>query len=153
LKLALSSDKRLEVVLEVANGEELLAGVENNMPDVVLMDLNMPVLDGIEATKAIKKRYRDIKVLIVTIYDDEKFIIHLMQNGASGYMLKTADIREIRQSIYAVHDYGYYFNDLVNKARLKKSVDHQLLTPTFDIKRILSKEELRVLKQISGDSL
>lgn len=56
---------------------------------------------------------------MVTMYEDDKFIIHLMENGANGYLLKNADSDEIRKSIYAVHENGYYFNDLVNKALLK----------------------------------
>ncbi len=122
LKVGLLSDDNLEVVLEADNGEDLLEGFEKNLPDVVIMDLKMPIMDGMEATKIIKKKYATVKVLVVTMYEDDKFIIHLMENGANGYLLKNADADEIKKSIYAVHENGYYFNDLVNKALLKKLV-------------------------------
>ena len=121
LKVGLSADDNLEVIAEADNGEDLLKLLETARPDIILMDLNMPILDGMEATKRVKKLYPAIKVLVVTMYDDDKFIIHLMEIGANGYLLKNAEPEEIRKSIYAVHENGYYFNDLVNKALLKKT--------------------------------
>src|SRR5882757_9909872 len=91
LKVGLIRDKNLEVVLEAENGEELLQELEKIQPDVILMDLKMPVMDGMEATKLIRSRYENIKILIVTMYDEAKFIIHLMEIGANGYLLKNAD--------------------------------------------------------------
>ena len=83
-------------------------------------------------TKEVRKKYPAIKVLVVTMYEDDKFIIHLMENGANGYLLKNAESEEIRKSIYAVHENGYYFNDLVNKALLKKLVLKGNLKPSFN---------------------
>ena len=88
LKVGLLNDDNLEVVLEADNGEELLQGFQTNLPDVVIMDLKMPIMDGMEATKIIKKKFPTVKVLVVTMYEDDKFIIHLMENGANGYLLK-----------------------------------------------------------------
>jgi DNA-binding NarL/FixJ family response regulator len=122
LKVGLSSDEDLEVMMEADNGEDLLKALEKETPDVILMDLKMPIMDGMEATKEVRKKYPSIKVLVVSMYEDDKFIIHLMENGANGYLLKNTEPDEIRRSIYAVHENGYYFNDLVNKALLKKLV-------------------------------
>ncbi|MBA7580795.1 Transcriptional regulatory protein DegU [subsurface metagenome] len=118
LKVGLNRDKNLEVVLEADNGEELLQQIELIQPDVILMDLKMPIMDGMEATKQIRKKYDNIKILIVTMYDEAKFIIHLMENGANGYLLKNADPKEIRKAIYSVHEDGYYFNVIVFLADL-----------------------------------
>jgi DNA-binding NarL/FixJ family response regulator len=148
LKVGLSADENLEVIMEADNGEELLKGLETNTPDVIIMDLKMPIMDGMEATKAVRKKYSSIKVLVVTMYDDDKFIIHMMENGANGYLLKNAEPDEIRKSIYAVHENGYYFNDLVNKALLKKLVLKNNLKPSFNQNIELTEREQEVLKLI-----
>jgi len=148
LKVGLSSDDALQVMMEADNGEDLLKGLETDTPDVILMDLKMPVMDGMEATKEVRKKYPSVKVLVVSMYDDDKFIIHLMENGANGYLLKNTEPDEIRRSIYAVHENGYYFNDLVNKALLKKLVLKNNLKPSFNQNVELSERELEVLKLI-----
>ncbi len=151
LKVGLAMDENLEVVLEADNGEELLHAIPTTTPDVILMDLKMPIVDGMEATKEIRKKFSYIKVLVVTMYDDDKFIIHLMEIGANGYLLKNAHSEEIRKSIYAVHENGYYFNDLVNKALLKKLVLKGNLKPSFNQNIELSERELEVLKLICDE--
>jgi DNA-binding NarL/FixJ family response regulator len=148
LKVGLSSDENLEVMMEADNGEDLMKALETESPDVIIMDLKMPIMDGMEATKAVRKKYPTIKVLVVTMYDDDKFIIHLMENGANGYLLKNTEPDEIRKSIYAVHENGYYFNDVVNKALLKKLVLKNNLKPSFNQNVELSERELEVLKLI-----
>ncbi len=148
LKVGLSADDSLEVMLEADNGEELLKGLENNSPDVIIMDLKMPIMDGMEATKEVRKKFPSIKVLVVSMYEDDKFIIHLMENGANGYLLKNAEPDEIRRSIYSVHENGYYFNDLVNKALLKKLVLKNNLKPSFNQNIDLTEREQEVLKMI-----
>jgi DNA-binding NarL/FixJ family response regulator len=148
LKVGLSADENLEVIMEADNGEDLLKELEKKSPDVILMDLKMPLMDGMEATKIIRKKFPAVKVLVVTMYEDDKFIIHLMENGANGYLLKNAEPEEIRKSIYAVHENGYYFNDLVNKALLKKLVLKNNLKPSFNQNIDLSEREQEVLKLI-----
>ena len=148
LKVGLSADGNMQVLFEADNGEELMKGLENVMPDVIIMDLKMPIMDGMEATKLVRKKYPSIKVLVVSMYEDDKFIIHLMENGANGYLLKNAEPDEIRRSIYAVHENGYYFNDLVNKALLKKLVLKNNLKPSFNQNVELTERELEVLKLI-----
>ncbi|MGN8069382.1 response regulator transcription factor [Mucilaginibacter sp. SG564] len=151
LKVGLNRDKNLEVVLEADNGEELLQQIELIQPDVILMDLKMPIMDGMEATRHIRKKYDNIKILIVTMYDEAKFIIHLMENGANGYLLKNADPKEIRKAIYSVHEDGYYFNDIVNKALLKKLVIKGNVKPSFNQDIEFSERELDVLKMICNE--
>ena len=120
LKVSLGQDDNMHVLLEADNGEDLLKEIESKQPDVIIMDLKMPIMDGMEATQLVRKKYPAIKVLVVSMYEDDKFIIHLMEIGANGYLLKNAEPDEIRKAIYSVHENGYYFNDLVNKALLKK---------------------------------
>ncbi len=148
LKVGLSADENLEVIMEADNGDDLLKELEKKSPDVIIMDLKMPIMDGMEATKAIRKKYPSIKVLVVTMYDDDKFIIHLMEIGANGYLLKNAEPEEIRKSIYSVYENGYYFNDLVNKALLKKLVLKNNLKPSFNQNIDLTEREHEVLKMV-----
>jgi DNA-binding NarL/FixJ family response regulator len=148
LKVSLAQDNKMDVVFEVDNGEDLLKDMETNIPDVVIMDLKMPIMDGMEATQLIRKKYNNVKILVVSMYDNDKFIIHLMEIGANGYLLKNAEPDEIRKAIYAVHENGYYFNDLVNKALLKKLVLRSNIKPSFNENIELTERELEVLKLI-----
>lgn len=148
LKVSLAQDESMEVLFEVDNGEDLMKELENFSPDVIIMDLKMPIMDGMEATQLIRKKYNKIKVLVVSMYDNDKFIIHLMEIGANGYLLKNAEPEEIRKAIYAVHENGYYFNDLVNKALLKKLVLRTNIKPSFNENVELTERELEVLKLI-----
>jgi DNA-binding NarL/FixJ family response regulator len=148
LKVGLSADENIDIIGEADNGEDLMKLLETNQPDVILMDLKMPIMDGMEATKLVRKNYPAIKVLVVTMYEDDKFIIHLMENGANGYLLKNAEPEEILKSIYAVYENGYYFNDVVNKALLKKLVLKNNLKPSFNQNVELTERELQVLKLI-----
>jgi DNA-binding NarL/FixJ family response regulator len=93
--LSLRPFTNIKFVQEAENGDELIAGLGQSEPDVVLMDLRMPGKDGIEATKIISKQFPAIKVLVLSMYEDERFVYHLMENGANGYMLKNADPQEI----------------------------------------------------------
>ncbi|MEK7226380.1 MAG: response regulator transcription factor [Bacteroidota bacterium] len=148
LKVGLSADEGLEVISEADNGEDLVKLLDIYTPDVILMDLKMPIMDGMEATKIVRKKFPTMKVLVVSMYEDDKFIIHLMENGANGYLLKNAEPDEIRRSIYAVHENGYYFNDLVNKALLKKLVLKNNFKPSFNQNIDLTEREQEVLKMI-----
>jgi DNA-binding NarL/FixJ family response regulator len=148
LKVGLCAEENFEVILEADNGENLLLAMQQEMPDVIIMDIKMPIMDGMEATKQIRKLYPAVKVLVVTMYDDDKFIIHLMEIGANGYLLKNAEPDEIRKAIFAVKENGYYFNDLVNKALLKKLVIKSHIKPSFNQDVELTERELEVLKLI-----
>lgn len=148
IKKCIASDKQLNIAMEADNGEDLINSFKETQPDVVIMDLKMPIMDGMEATQIIRKKYPEVKVLVVTMYDDDKFIIHLMEIGANGYLLKNAEPDEIRKAIYAVYENGYYFNDLVNKALLKKLVMKTNIKPSFNQNVEFTERELEVLKLI-----
>ena len=96
--LSLRPFTNIKFVQEAENGDDLLNGLAASEPDVVLMDLRMPGKDGIEATKAVSKQYPQIKVLILSMYEDERFVYHLMENGANGYLLKNSEPQEIRRA-------------------------------------------------------
>lgn len=145
---SLSPYKQLRFVLEAGTGDELLSGLANEPVQVVLMDLKMPGKDGIETTKLISRNYPDIKVLIVSMYEDERFVHHLMENGAHGYLLKNAEPQEMLKAITDVIEKGYYLNDFVNRILLRTAGHKQKNLPALDIDLALSDREKMVLRLI-----
>lgn len=119
--LSLRHYPNIKFVLEAENGEELLNNIEEANPQVVLMDLRMPIKDGIETTKYLSKHYPNIAVLVLTMHEDDKFVTHLMENGACGYLLKSTDPQEIRKAITEASTKGFYLNNFVNRILLKRS--------------------------------
>ncbi|RYD56596.1 MAG: response regulator transcription factor [Sphingobacteriales bacterium] len=148
LKLALGDDKGIMCIGEAEDGVGLLELLATNKADVVLVDLKMPRMDGIEATKEIRILYPDLKVLILTMFDDEHFVLHLMEAGANGYLIKNADPQEIKTAIHAVSENGYYFSDMVSGILLKNVVQKNKATPIFKEATKLSEKETEVLKLI-----
>ena len=144
--LSLRHYANIQFVLEASNGEELLKGIANTDTDVVLLDLRMPVKDGIETTKCLAKDYPYIGVIILTMYEDERFVTHLMENGANGYLLKSADPAEIKRAIIEVKSKGYYLNNYVNRILLQKSHYRVKFTPSLNTEIVLNDKEKQVIK-------
>lgn len=99
LLITLSADEQFDVIIEADNGAELLEAMAKQLPDIVIMDYKMPVMDGTEATRRIKELYPSVKVLVISMYEDPKFVNYLMENGADGYLLKNEEPETIRQAI------------------------------------------------------
>ena len=146
--LSLRPFTNLKFVQEAENGDELLNGIATSEPDVVLMDLRMPGKDGIEATKTLSKLYPHIHVIILSMYEDERFVFHMMENGAHGYLLKNAEPQEIRKAIIDVHEKGYYLNNFVNRILLKRSHAKQKTAPSLNNEISITEKEKDVLKFI-----
>jgi len=145
---SLSPYKQIQFLLEAGTGDALLSGLRNTPVQVVLMDLKMPEKDGIETTKIISREYPDIKVLIVSMQEDERFVHHLMENGAHGYLLKNAAPQEIFRAITEVLDKGYYLNDFVNRILLRSTAQKQKVLPALETDLELSEREKMVLRLI-----
>ena len=146
--LSLRAFTNIKFVLEAENGDELLNGIAEAEPDVVLMDLRMPGKDGMETTKLLTKQYPQIHIIVLSMYEDERFVSHMMENGANGYLLKNAEPQEIRRAIMDVHEKGYYLNNFVNRILLKKSHSKQKMVPSLTNEITLSDKERDVLKFI-----
>jgi len=115
IKTILTNDTDIELVACAGDGDELLKTLETTEADVILMDINMPGMNGIEATKLVKKKYPGIKVLSFSQYDEKRFVKQLLKNGASGYLLKNSASSELVQAIKMVHSGGMYLSaDLPN---------------------------------------
>ena len=146
--LSLRPFTNIKFVQEAENGEELLQGIAAADPDVVLMDLRMPQKDGIETTKSLSKLFPHIHVIVLSMYEDERFVYHLMENGAHGYLLKNAEPQEIRRAIMDVQEKGYYLNNFVNRILLKRSHAKQKVAPSLSQEITLNDKERDVLKFI-----
>ncbi|MDB5196307.1 MAG: LuxR family transcriptional regulator [Flaviaesturariibacter sp.] len=146
--LSLRPFTNIKIVQEAENGEDLLNGIALSEPDVVLMDLRMPIKDGIETTKQLSKEKPHIKIVVLSMYEDERFVSHLMENGAQGYLLKNAEPNEIRKAIMDVYEKGYYLNSFVNRILLKKSHAKQKAIPSLNNEITLNDREREVLKFI-----
>ncbi len=103
IRLFLEEVDDVVVVAEAADGTEAMRLVEEHRPDVAILDIQMPGLSGIEATRQIKARFPQVRVLILTAYDEEPYVLALLQAGASGYLLKSADADEIVRAVRSVH--------------------------------------------------
>lgn len=143
--LSLRSYSNIKFVLEADDGDELIEKIPEFEPDVVLCDLKMPYKDGIDTTKIISKQFPNIRVIILTMYEDERFVGHLMDCGAAGYLLKNTDPAEIKKAITDVVRTGFYLNPFVNKVLIKKKYSKQKFNPTLTSEIVLSEREKEVL--------
>jgi DNA-binding NarL/FixJ family response regulator len=143
--LSLRSYTNIKFILEAENGEELIKGIENEQPDIVLMDLKMPVKDGIETTKYLNKHFPSVRILILTMFEDERFVGHLMDSGANGYLLKSTEPAEIKQGIMDVMKTGFYLNNFVNRVLIKKNYAKQKFNPNLSSQIVISDREKEVL--------
>ena len=143
--LSLKPYNNIQFIQEAENGEELIKLIENEQPDIVLMDLKMPVKDGIETTKYLNKHFPSVRILILTMFEDERFVGHLMDCGAAGYLLKNTDPAEIKRAIMDVVRTGFYLNPFVNKVLIKKNYSKQKFNPSLTSEVVLTDKEKEVL--------
>ena len=143
--LSMRAYTNIKFIMEADNGEDLLTQIKANEPDVVLCDLKMPIKDGIDTTKQITRDFPKIRVIILTMYEDERFVGHLMDCGAAGYLLKSTEPAEIRRAVIDVMRTGFYLNPFVNKVLIKKNYSRQKFNPSLSTEIIISEREKEVL--------
>lgn len=148
--IALLSDfDFINTIEEAANGIELLKllATRKQLPDIILLDIRMPEMDGIEAQQRIKQLYPDIKIIVLSMEDDEQIVLHLVEEGVNGYLLKNADPDEMEFALKQVCEEDFYFSSqlsgLIVKSVAKKKVIKQEVTG-----EPLNKRELQVLELI-----
>lgn len=110
---------RVSRVGEAANGRELIRLVEERHPDVVILDVEMPILGGIETTRYLAEHFPDVKVLILTMHTEEIFVIRLMDLGVHGLLSKSCGPDEVEKALYAIVDKDFYRNEIMEKALRK----------------------------------
>lgn len=116
VKTALSQKKDIKVMAEADNGMQLLNLMKHIQPDVILLDIQMPIMDGISTLPELKKLYPNVKVIMLTMHDDHSMITKLMELGANSYLTKNSDSEIIYDAIKTCYEQEYYFNALTNKA-------------------------------------
>lgn len=148
LRALLKTDLELEVVGEAENGKTAIDLVATLQPDLVLMDVRMPVMDGVLATREICQCFPQIKVLVLTTFDDREYVTQALQSGASGYLLKDTPFEELTQAIRLVHKgYTHLGPGLGNKMMMQSST---LTTPIIaDEWAKLTPKELEIVRAIA----
>lgn len=127
----LEDEDELKVSCEACNGQDLLNQLKTNKTDIVLLDLEMPVLNGQQTLKIIRSKYPTLKVIIISMYYSDEFVAQSISLGARGFLPKNCNIEKVVDAIFAVHEQGYYFDDKVSKALLYKIVSQENFTPVF----------------------
>lgn len=146
LKLVLGLEEDIEVIGTAKNGMEAFELCKSDKPDIVLMDIRMPVMDGVLGTKLIKENFRDVKVVVLTTFKDDEYIREAIMNGAEGYILKNQSTDSIIESLRTVHKGNTVFEkDVVNaitgmikEERSKKPSDYNLSEREFEVLSLIA---------------
>jgi len=145
VRTALSIKKDVDLIAEADNGMQLLNLLKHIEPDVILLDIQMPIMDGIQTLPEIRKLYPHVKVIILSMHNDQSMISKLMEIGANSYLTKNSDSETIYQAIKTCYEQEFFFNELTNKAllsglRTKRNDGHSFQ------EAMLTEKELTVLK-------
>lgn len=140
-----------DLILEAANGQEFIDKLPRKLPDVVLLDLQMPVLDGTATADYLRETYPLIKIIVLTMHDEDRMVLHLLEKGVCGYLLKDADTAEVEKAVRKVLDDGLYLTDFVSRAMLRRMTNKPTIvkpSALYNSKVLLSEREKEVLKLI-----
>lgn len=146
IKSTLGSIEDFEIVAEAVNGYQVLERLESGIHvDVILMDINMPKLDGLNCTKMVTKKFPDVKIIALSQYDEKRFVKLMVKNGASGYILKDAGIDILEKAIRQVHAGEKYFCERLSARLLARELKEENTRSLFPK---LSEREVEVLNLI-----
>lgn len=152
LQIVLNTKENIHVTGTVSNGQEVIQSIRKEAPDVILMDIRMPKMDGVQCTKIIKENYPQIKIIILTTFDDDEFVYNALKFGASGYLLKGVSMDELVDAIHKVYSGSAMINpDIATKvvklfSQMAKA-DYCISIEEDDEKE-LTKTEWKIIEQI-----
>jgi DNA-binding NarL/FixJ family response regulator len=149
IRALLSLCEDLEVVGEAADGQEAIEATQRLKPDVVLMDVHMPGLGGLEAALAIRRDDPQAKILVLSQYDDREYVSRFLKVGASGYILKRAAGAELASAVRAVHRGGLVLDPALARDVLAPTVDHGVANSGDELYQSLTDREKQVLKLVA----
>lgn len=146
LRNLLTSEPGMVVVGEASNGQEALQLIDELQPDIVLLDIEMPVMNGLEATKKIKGKYENLKVLILSQYDSEEYLSFILQAGGSGYVLKETASTELIWAIKTVYDGLAYLSPAMAKTIIQEYLTQKdFATKTKDVLSLREQEVFHLI--------
>lgn len=125
LQIVLEMKEGIEVTATAKDGREVIQEVRKDKPDVILMDVRMPEMDGVQCTQIIKEQYPDVKIIILTTFDDDEYVYNALKHGASGYLLKGISMDELEKAINTVHSGGAMINPEVAQSNYDTSIHAQ----------------------------
>jgi DNA-binding NarL/FixJ family response regulator len=146
VKVALSHKKDIDIIAEAENGQQLLNMLKAFQPDVILLDITMPILNGIDTLPELKKHYPDIKVIMLTMHNDHSMIAKLMEIGANSYLTKDSDSETIYEAIKTCFESEYYFNALTNMALIDGLKSKRHNESGLNVDAQLNDKEVTILK-------
>jgi two-component system response regulator NreC len=149
LRALLCTDPNLEIVGEAGDGQTAIRCVDNLSPDLVLMDLSMPKMSGLEAIRDIKNRNPDTKIIVLTVHKTEEYVLSTLQAGADGYVLKDADHSELRTAIKNVMAARRYLSPEISEKVITGYLDGKERLQVNSVLETLTKREREVLKLIA----
>ena len=151
IKMALSDRPHLKLIWEAQDGKDMMHKLAIKKPDLLLLDIRMPELDGINALPMIRQEHEDIRIVVLSMYDDQQMVSKMMEMGANAYLTKTTDPNEIYDAILTCMNEDFYFNDLVNQAVLLK-LNHKKSVRQFYPNPVkFNEKELQILKFLAED--
>jgi DNA-binding NarL/FixJ family response regulator len=153
IKMALAGKENLKMMWEAEDGKDMMHKISVKLPDVLLMDIRMPEIDGINALQILRKEYEQVKIIVLTMYDDQQMINKMMEMGANAYLTKTSDPEEIYKAILTCMNEEFYFNDLVNKAVMGKLMQKKNVRQNYGDALPISfnEKEIKILQLLSED--
>jgi len=153
IKMALSPREDLKMIWEAEDGKDLLHKIAIKEPDLLLMDIRMPEIDGINAIELLRKEYENLKIIVLSMYDDQQMISKMMEMGANAYLTKTTDPDEIYEAILTCMNEEFYFNQLVNKAVMGKLMQKKNVRRHYGSEAPINfnEKELKILQLIGED--
>ena len=153
IKMALSPREDLKMIWEAEDGKDLLHKIAIKEPDLLLMDIRMPEIDGINAIELLRKEYENLKIIVLSMYDDQQMISKMMEMGANAYLTKTTDPDEIYEAILTCMNEEFYFNQLVNKAVMGKLMQKKNVRRHYgsEVPINFNEKELKILQLIGED--
>ena len=153
IKMALSGKANLKMLWEAEDGKDMMHKISIKKPDVLLMDIRMPEIDGINAIQMIRKEYEDIRIIVLTMYDDQQMISKMMEMGANAYLTKTTDPEEIYEAILTCMNDDFYFNELVNRAVMGRLMQRKNVRQQYGTQAPVNfnEKELKILQLLAED--
>ena len=151
IKMALAGKPHIKMLWEAEDGKDLMHKIALKKPDLLLMDIRMPEIDGINALQLIRKEYEDVRIIVLTMYDDSQMIGKMMEMGANAYLTKTTDPDEIYEAILTCMNEDFYFNDLVNQAVLLKLQHKKTVRQFYPNPIKFTEKEVQILKFLAED--